>query len=241
PQERLFYKGRWYEGLYLHAGASPEDVAQLKAFHAEIGRWCHGRDGRGRRALAIPMAASSDDAEVTALDRMTMAEWLDRRNCTSPRLRWLVNYACRDDYGSTLEETSAWAGVFYYASRLRQPGAETQPLITWPEGNGRPVAHLYQRARASGRRGLAAAAGLAAAEIIPTDPQGRCGVDVTAVDAAGKSVHGFHAGQVLFAAPHFLSRYLVRPYRDNAPSHVAAFEYGTWLVANLTLKDRPAG
>ena len=24
PQERIFYKGRWYEGLYLSAGASAE-------------------------------------------------------------------------------------------------------------------------------------------------------------------------------------------------------------------------
>ena len=27
PQERLFYRGRWYEGLYLHAGVTPEDLA----------------------------------------------------------------------------------------------------------------------------------------------------------------------------------------------------------------------
>ena len=32
PQERLFYKGRWYEGLYLHAGASADDREQLQAF-----------------------------------------------------------------------------------------------------------------------------------------------------------------------------------------------------------------
>src|SRR5437762_786758 len=23
PQERVFYRGRWYEGLYLHVGAEP--------------------------------------------------------------------------------------------------------------------------------------------------------------------------------------------------------------------------
>ena len=39
PQERVFYKGRWYEGLYLHDGASADDLAQLKAFNAEIDRW----------------------------------------------------------------------------------------------------------------------------------------------------------------------------------------------------------
>ncbi|HZI05568.1 MAG TPA: FAD-dependent oxidoreductase, partial [Archangium sp.] len=29
PEERLFYKGEWYEGLYLRAGASAEDLAEL--------------------------------------------------------------------------------------------------------------------------------------------------------------------------------------------------------------------
>ncbi|HSO73312.1 MAG TPA: twin-arginine translocation pathway signal, partial [Blastocatellia bacterium] len=40
--------------------------------------------------------------------------------------------------------------------------------------------------------------------------------------------------------PHFLTRYLIRPYRENAPAHVGEFQYGAWMVANLFLKDRPA-
>src|ERR1700694_4895848 len=83
PQERVFYRGRWYEGLYLHAGESAEDQAQLKAFHAEIDRWVAWRDGKGRRAFAIPTAHGSDDAEVTALDKTTMADWLEKRGFTS--------------------------------------------------------------------------------------------------------------------------------------------------------------
>jgi len=31
----------------------------------------------------------------------------------------------------------------------------------------------------------------------------------------------------------------VRPYRDAPPPHLAAFQYGAWMVANLTLSDRP--
>jgi protoporphyrinogen oxidase len=235
PQERVFFSGRWYEGLYLHAGAGPEDRAQLRAFQTAIGRWVARRDGRGRRAFAIPVASGSDDAEVTALDRISMAEWLDRRGWDSPRLRWLVDYACRDDYGTRPEDTSAWAGVFYFASRLRRPGAEVQPLITWPEGNGRLVAHLYGKARARVRLGWAAA------DVVPTDPAGHRGVDITAVNHAGTSLRGYHADQVIFAAPQFLTRSLLRPYRADPPRHLAEFEYDSWLVANLWLKDRPGG
>jgi protoporphyrinogen oxidase len=235
PQERIFYKGRWYEGLYLHAGASPEDLAQFEAFNAEVDRWVAWRDSRGRRAFAIPVANGSDDAEVTALDRLSVAEWLDQHGWTSPRLRWLVNYACRDDYGTTAADTSAWAGVFYFASRLAKPGAEAQPLITWPEGNGRLAGYLHEHARANVRLGVMAI------ELIPTDAAGQHRVDVVAVDRATNQVAGFHADQVIFAAPHFLTRHLLRPYQDDAPRHVAAFEYGSWMVANLFLKDRPPG
>jgi hypothetical protein len=219
----------------LHARESPEDQAQFLAFQAEINRWVEWHDGRGRRAFAIPMATGSDDAEVAALDKITMADWLDRHHWTSPRLRWLVNYACRDDYGTILEETSAWAGLFYFVSRLSKPGAEPQPFITFPEGNGRLVAHLYQQAKPKVRLGWAAA------QIIPTNPAGREGVDAIAVDHAGQSVCGFHAGEVIFAAPQFLTPYLIRPYREAAPPHVSEFEYAVWMVANLFLKERPQG
>lgn len=233
PEERIFYRGRWYEGLYLRAGASVDDLAQFDAFNSEVNRWVRWRDGRGRRAFAIPVARGSDDAEVTALDKISMSEWLAARGWNSPRLRWLIDYACRDDYGLTVEQASAWAGLFYFASRVVNPGEDARPLITWPEGNGRLIAHLYEKAQSKVRLGLAAA------EIIPVNSSGKSGVDVIAADYGAQSSVGFHADRVIFAAPHFLTRYLIRPYRDDAPAHVAEFQYGTWMVANLFLKGRP--
>jgi hypothetical protein len=38
-----------------------------------------------------------------------------------------------------------------------------------------------------------------------------------------------------------MARYLVRPFRENPPQHLAEFQYGAWMVANLTLSDRPQG
>ena len=55
PHERVYFRGRWYEGLYLHVGESPEDIAQYKAFRAEVDRLVAWRDGRGRaRAGCAP-------------------------------------------------------------------------------------------------------------------------------------------------------------------------------------------
>ncbi|MBX9623775.1 MAG: FAD-dependent oxidoreductase [Gemmataceae bacterium] len=231
PSERVFFRGRWYEGLYLHAGEEPEDVSQFARFQAEMGRWAGWRDGRGRRAFAIPVAAGSDDPAVIELDRLTMADWLGRHSFTSPRLRWLIDYACRDDYGMTADQTSAWAGVFYFASRLARPEAEPQPLMTWPDGNARLVRHLYEAAKENVRLGWAAA---------DVNPVGG-GVEVVAVSHDGSQVKGLRADRVIFAAPQFLARHLVRPFRRDPPGHLAAFQYGAWVVANLHLSDRPAG
>lgn len=235
PEERVFFKGHWYEGLYLHAGETPEDRAQLDAFNVEVSRWVDWRDSRGRRAFTIPVERCSDDPDITSLDKLTMAEWLDMRGLTSSRLRWLVDYACRDDYGMTAGDTSAWAGLFYFASRVPKGGDESRPLITWPEGNGRLISHLHGAVASRVRLGLAAA------EIVPTDPNGKKGVDVVAIDRRGAAAAGFHADQVVFAAPHFMSRYVIRPYRDDPPSHVFEFDYGAWMVANVFLRDRPRG
>ncbi len=234
PEERVFYRGRWYEGLYLRVGASADDLAQFEAFNREIDHWIRWRDGRGRRAFSIPIETSSDDAELTALDRLSMAEWMNQRGFTSPRLRWLVDYGCRDDYGLTVEQTSAWAGIFYFASRVAKTGEDAQPLITWPEGNGRLVAHLFQQVKTNVRLGLAAL------EIIPTQAGGRSGVDLIALDDQQQKVVGFHAERVILAAPQFLSQYLIRDYRERTPPHVSEFQYGAWMVANLFLRDRPA-
>ena len=238
PSERLFYRGHWYADTYLYAGASAADLAQYAAFEAEVGRLATLRDSRGRRAFAIPVAAGSDDVEITALDRITMAAWMDARGFTSPRLRWYVDYACRDDYGLRMEHTSAWAGLLYFAGRVATAGSDYRPVVTWPEGNGRLVAHL------AGRIGPRARSGWGVAELRPRaqpDGTGHAGVDVVALIEDGAAAAGIHADRVIFAAPHFLTPYLVRSYRDDPPAHVAAFDYGSWMVANLHLRDRPQG
>ncbi len=210
PEERIFYRGRWYEGLYLYAGASAEDLRQLAAFEAEIAKWV------ARRAFVIPVAQSSNEPDVVALDAISMAQWMDAHRFTSPRLRWLVDYACRDDYGAHMEGTSAWAGVFYFASRVLR--GESRPVITWPEGNGRLVAHL---ARGRDIRKNAIALNVA--------PSG----DVVA------DGFGIHAKRVIVAAPQFIAARIVQPWRASPPPHVRDFAYGSWMVANITLRDRP--
>jgi glycine/D-amino acid oxidase-like deaminating enzyme len=232
PQERLFYRGSWSPGLYLHAGATENDHAELARFRARMDGFASQRDGRGRRAFTLPIAHASDDPAFTELDRLSMADWMAREGFTSTRLLWTIDYACRDDYGSPPSQTSAWAGIFYFAARIASPGADGQPVITWPEGNGRLVHHLAEAVLAQVR--VAAAA----YDVIPAT-DGSASVDVLALCPEGPV--GFHAEQAIVATPQLVTRRIVRPFRDERPGHLDAFTYGAWLVANLTVRERPRG
>lgn len=213
PEERVYYRGRWYEGLYLDAGATADDRAQLARFRAAIDGFAAMRDDAGRRPFAIPRSTSSQAA--AALDQQSFGAWLDGQGLTSERLRWLCDYACRDDYDLLAKDTSAWAGLFYFAARERAPGAAAQTVLTWPNGNAALVAHLAKDAK------------------IET------GMVVTSVSPSGEVVglrdgapFGIRARKVIVATPSFVASRLTGrtvPHGD----------YGAWAVANVHLRERP--
>jgi phytoene dehydrogenase-like protein len=220
PEERVWYLGKWWDGLYLEAGASAEDRRQLAAFNAEIDRWSAWRDPQGRRAFAIPRSRCSDADECVALDRMSFAAWLDERKLTSSRLRWLCDYACRDDYALTAAQTSAWAGLFYFAGRQSAPGAEAQSVVTWPDGNGTLVGHLTTN--------VTSERDVAVLSVEDAGPTAR----VIGVGKAGPI--GIEADAVIVATPTFVANRIVRARQGQA-----AGEYGAWAVANVHLRARP--
>lgn len=223
PQERLFHAGRWHEGLFPRYGERREDARQLRAFEAEVAGWVAFRDDRGRRPFAVPTALAGDHPDLDALDRISMADWLEQKGFTSRRLRFFVEYACRDDYGALLANTSAYAGLLYFAARVEAPGGHAAELITWPEGNGRLVAHL---ASAAGGR---IRTGVAVTDVRPVEDA----VEVRAYDVAKGRPVGLRAEQVIVALPQFLVRRLVWPYRG------PELTYSSWMVASLTLRGRP--
>ena len=231
PEERVFYKGRWYEGLYLHVGESAEEKRQYAEFQKQIDYWVNWRDANGKRAFVLPVANCSNDAEATALDKISFGEWLRNKGFTSEKLLWYCDYATRDDYGLKLDRTSAWAGLFYFCSRVRKSGEESQPFITFPEGNGRFVNYLHEKVKDKTRTNAIVV------EIIPNEK----GVAVVYLNTETKEIRGIHAEKIVFAAPIFTAKYLIRDFKkQSAPEFLSEFEHNAWFVANLFLKDRPA-
>ncbi len=137
PKERLFIEHHWQEGLIPHDGTTPDERDHLKQFHDLMHHYRELKGGDGLYAFDIPLDKSSQDKELLALDNITMDQFLVDHGLTSEPVRWYVNYCCTDDFGSTLEETSAWAGIHYFASRKgKASNANLEDVLTWPEGNG---------------------------------------------------------------------------------------------------------
>jgi phytoene dehydrogenase-like protein len=229
PQERLFVHGRWQDGIYPALGATAGDRAQLERFRAEIDGYRRWRDAAGRRAFAVPRATGAPGA-FAALDRVSMAEHLAARGFTSPRLRWYVEYACRDDCGTDLAHTSAWAAVHYYAARDPDP-EYGDVVLTWPEGNAWLTQRLAEPVADRIRTGhLVTNVEPAGAEIV-----------VDAWDARAARAVRWRAREVILACPVFVTARIYRPWRARPPAFAAAFRYAPWLVANLHLDRPPRG
>jgi putative NAD(P)-binding protein len=207
PQERLFLYGKWQGGIEPAIGLTANDRDQFRRLEDQITRF------RATGNFTVPMELGLSE-RTSYLDKLSFADWLRDQRIDSKILHWYMNYCCRDDYGTTTDQTSAWAGIQYFASR--EP--EEKGPLTWPEGNGWIVRRLLERVGPFVRTG----------QMVHRIRPANRSVSVLAGDTE------YQAEFVIFAAPTFLAPYLVEgmaPLRD--------FEYSPWLTANLTLDRYP--
>lgn len=228
PAERLFLHGRWQEGLFPRLGATRAELVERDRFDRLMASYRRRRGSDGRRAFALPMEESSRDPRFLALDSISMAAFLDRELFGTLPVRWYADYACRDDFGTSLEETSAWAGIHYWAARGE--GADDQ-VLTWPEGNG----WLTRR--------LAAVAGprVRPRSLVFRVAPREGGVDVDWLDVASGRARRLRAKAALVCLPQFVAARVLAPWRDSPPPWLAEFRYAPWVVANLTVDAPPEG
>jgi NAD(P)-binding Rossmann-like domain len=207
PQERLFIYGRWQEGIEPAVGLTAKERDQFRHLEDLI------KGFRASGAFTIPMQLGLS-ATTLSLDQLSFGEWLRGQGIDSRLVNWYMNYCCRDDYGALASDTSAWAGIHYFASRE----AEEKGPLTWPEGNGWIVRRLLERVGSFVRSGQM---------VHHIAPRGH-GYQVLTGETE------YQAEFVIFAAPTFLGPYLIEGF---APLH--EFEYSPWLTANLLLDHLP--
>ena len=230
PQERLYAHGVWHDGLWPQVGIRQRDHDQYRRFQELMDSFQRRRGTDGRKAFAIPTDFSARDPDLLALDQLSMRDFLLQHGLDSEPLHWYVNYACRDDYGCRSDETSAWMGIHYFASRdALARDAHNDDVLTWPEGNGWLVKKLRERLEPH----------LVTHALVWRLSELDRAVLVDAWQPSeNRSVRRL-ARMVIWAAPVFQAP---RVFRELPPAQAAAireFQYAPWLVANLSLRGFP--
>jgi len=228
PQERVYRNGLWDDGLLPQRGLDAGEREQQQRFQARMEELKQALGSDGRRLFAIPMELSSRDQAWRALDRISFKQWLDDNGFTAPTLHWLANYACRDDYGTCHAETSAWAGLHYFACRNGvASNAAGDSVLTAPEGN----AWLA--------RGLArhAAGRIVTGALVGRIEEGKTSLAVDVLQGA-KTVR-YEARQLIWAAPAFVLPRVWPAMPGALRAAALAGDYAPWLTANLHLSDFP--
>ncbi|RTL39816.1 MAG: FAD-dependent oxidoreductase [Candidatus Melainabacteria bacterium] len=227
PQERLWKDGSFHDGLVPKRGLQPDENEDIARFFKTVIDLRGATGSDGKLAFAIPLDLSSQDEKFLRLDGISMEEWLDDNKFNTKPLRWYVNYCCRDDYGSTLKNVSAWAGLHYFVGR-RGVSANSEPnaVITWPQGNGYLVEKLKGKLKKQIETG---------AMVVRVEPvEGK--VVTTVMDAKSREFRAVSSDYVIFAAPRFVADRVVVGQKF---SHQHALNYAPWMVANITLKGLP--
>lgn len=230
PEERLYLRGHWQNGLVPELGVPPAEKAQIARFFAlvETMRQAVGTDGRD--AFRIPVAESSAEAQFRDLDQVSFAAYLDQHGFTSPHLRWYLDYSCKDDYGATAAQVSAWAGLHYFASRKgKAHNAAASDVLTWPEGNHFLVEQLRRQATSP----LLTNTVVYALHDTPT------GLAADCYDVTTHQTTRVQARRVVLATPWFITERLLAGLPAAAaplPCHRAP-----WAIINLTVNGLPQG
>ncbi len=229
PQERLFIEGpdggAWHEGV-LPPPEGAAGLAQYRRFSTLVTQAQHDL------GFAMPTHRARWRPGHAALDAQTFAAWLDANALTDARLRWYLDYCCRDDFGANADTVSAWAGVHYFASRhgFHAPGDETaerEPVLTWPEGNG----WLSQRLAAPLRERIHTG------RVVLRVTEGRTGVELLAWNEAAGAPERWQAHAVVMATPLFIATRLLATPPDALRVAASRMQYAPWLTANLLLRE----
>ena len=233
PKERLFINKEWVEELDPFSGANRAEIQILQAFEDDMLRWTVYKGPDGRRAFAIPLHYSSQSPDIRQLDNITMEAYLRSRQWHCRKLDWLVNYACRDDYGGTIDTVSAWAGIHYFACRFydeRFQDRYPSDTLTWSQGNAFLVDGLASRLRPEQYQ---------TQSLVLRLEQNSNDVDLVCLNVASGTYQCLKGKAVVFAAKQHMAPHIILDLPAPQRHAMAACTYSPWLVAAIHVKHIP--
>lgn len=224
PDERLFYKNNWQEGVVPKEGNSTEDDKEFQRFFKLMDGFRAAKGTDQKYLFNIPLYLSSKDENTRKLDTITMKNWFEENGFRSIPLFNYIDYCCKDDFGLGIEFVSAWAGIHYFAGRKQDSVLEkNDSVLTWPEGNARLAHHLQKYADQKTLKN----------HLVYEVKTENNKAFVKAFDDVKKISLEIIANKVVMATPQFVNQHLIKDRKVFTKS----FHYTPWLLATLTVDD----
>jgi hypothetical protein len=224
PDERLFYKNSWQEGLVPKSGNSSNEDKEFQLFFSKMGAFRIAKGKDGNYFFDIPLSLSSNETIIRDFDKITMKQWFEENDFTSKPLFDYIDYCCRDDFGLGINYVSAWAGIHYFAARKQDATQDKKDnVLTWPEGNARLAHHLKKYSEGKTMKNH-----LVYEVVIENDK-----VVAKVFDDKSKTSIEIIADKVIMATPQFVNQYIL----ENRKQMVQEFQYAPWFLATLVVSD----
>lgn len=224
PDERLFYKNNWQEGVVPKEGNTLLEDEELVRFFKLMDVFRSKKDEQGKYWFMIPLSESSQNKEVKELDSITMKQWFDSNHFTSKPLYNYIEYCCKDDFGLGIEYVSAYAGIHYFAGRKQNTSENKQDtVLTWPEGNSRLAHHLQKYVKGKSLKNHL---------VFEIETNNNKAV-AKVFDNNTKTSIAITSDKILLATPQFVNQYLLKNRKELA----SYFHYTPWLLATLVVSD----
>lgn len=226
PEERLFYRGIWQEGIPPKVGMSEDEKKELIRF-LELTESLKKKIGNDNLPVfTIPLELSSNDKEFMELDQITMAEYLKKENYQTDFIKWYVNYCCKDDFGTNMENTSAWAAFHYFSCRNgKAANASSFDILTWPEGNN----FLTKKLESNIQQHLFP--DMLTYKVEKEGKKWNCYV----YDVKKEQSIQYICDNIIMATPQYVNK---RVLAFETGINFDEFNYYPWIVANISIKNK---
>ena len=218
PGERLFFRGRWQDGLIPEQGLSKEERFQTEQFFKLLDKFYKKN---GKRAFSIPSDLTNKDAELMALDQISFSKFLFDHNISAPSIRWYIDYCCLDDYGAKSDGVSAWAGLHYFLSRREEQRDES--TLTWDEGNSKISDFLFSKNKEQVRTH----------SLVYSVIETKNGFRVSFMNTLDSKSYYIDCENIILASPKFITNRILEKKNQT----VEMGRYIPWVVGNILLKD----
>ncbi len=226
PQERMYYKGKWHDNIPLKQGLIDLDEKELNQFHEVCKTFKEAIGNDGKRAFDIPIENSSSDIKFTELDQLSIYDYLKTNHYKSEFIYWYLNYCSKDDFGSDIYNTSAWAIFHYFCSRNGlASNAQNEEVLTWNEGNYFLVKQLETKLKDNIKNNCLLY------EINETNSGYRC----LMFNNESQTTSEIFCKDIILATPQYMNKYLLKNKHD---LNWNEFVYNPWLVANISINEK---